>query len=301
MKIHRCPICDAAEQTILKGYERDHLVKCASCSFVFSNINPSQSELDAVYKKYTRGMSDCTEITLEKYKKKAKLLQSLCIAKTVLDVGCGDGHFLDAFRVSGARTYGTEFDAASAAFASKKGTIMLEGGLLPVLPAELNGVDLIIFTEVIEHINNPKDVLAGLFKLLNPGGLIFITTPNFGSIERYLMGPSWGMITYPEHISYYTSKTLDLVLARVGFRKVEKYSENISPYRIAQFFIARKRRKYSTVVGSVAEASESFSRRAQWFANRIIFGRMLYRVLNIFLGATNSGSSLIAIYRRPAK
>jgi 2-polyprenyl-3-methyl-5-hydroxy-6-metoxy-1,4-benzoquinol methylase len=159
-RIHNCLLCNKSNMRMLVNYQKDHLVKCRDCSFVFSNQKSSPEELNAVCSKYFRGQSHPSLIIKEKFKKRARQLNRLKLLKSVLDVGYGDGHILQSFHVLGVKTYGTEFDEHSAMNAQKKEVIISEGGLLPKLPKGMKNVDAIIFAEVIEHIN----------KILSPGG-----------------------------------------------------------------------------------------------------------------------------------
>ena len=169
---------------------------------------------------------------------------------------------------------------------------MLDGGLMPILPETISGVDLIIFTEVIEHINNPNEVLSYIYNILNNNGLLFITTPNFESIERYVLGPEWGMIMYPEHVCYYSPNTLDKILHNHGFKKIQIYSENISVYRIFQY-INRNRSNLKTEFDA-----EGLSAKAQAIATNNRIAKLMKNSINTILKLTNSGSSIVAMYRK---
>lgn len=295
-KIQNCLLCKNSNLEILKNYQKDYLVKCQDCSFVFSNQAPSQEELDKVYSNYSRNQGHPTLISQEKIQKRAQSLMNLKPLQTVLDIGCGDGHFLSSFQKLGVKTYGTEFDEFSASTAKKNGAIILDGGLMPEPLNDLKGFDAIIFTEVIEHINNPETVLNHFYKILSPGGLIFMTTPNFASIERYALGPEWGMICYPEHISYYTPKTLNQALKKIGFKKISLYTENISIFRIAQYY-KNKISKQNQMVKQIDP--ENISAIAQQFANQNAVGVILKNSINALLKATGTGSSLVGLYQKP--
>lgn len=234
-----CLVCGSDKLKLLPRYKAHHLVRCRKCSFVFSSRRPSQEELDRVYSRYRRGESNPTGLTLKRQYDITKWLMSLCHIKTVLDVGCGDGHLLKCFSDRRVITYGTEYNADSAAVAAKRGANILQGGLEPQLPVGVDGFDAIIFTEVIEHINNPSAITSHFLNLLKPGGLLYITTPNFRSIESALLGPKWGMVMYPEHLCYYTPATLNTLLCKTGFEKVCIQTENISFFRLAQFWAKR--------------------------------------------------------------
>lgn len=288
--IKNCIICDSDSLKPLKNYEKDHLVKCRQCSFVFSRLRPTEDELNKTYAAYQRGSNAPTSITLQKLRARANWLCSKTNVRTVLDVGCGDGYFLAAFSEMGCKTYGTEFDRQSAMAAEAKGATMLEGGLMPLLPENIYGFDIIIFTEVIEHINNPQTVLNHFYSQLNPGGLLFITTPNFDSLERFVLGPSWGMIMYPEHISYYSSTTLDDVVTSRGMSKVKTYTENISLFRIIQF--VNRFRKAGPI------NAENVSSQAQAFVSSSKLANFIKSSINFVLGLTSLGSSIVAVYQK---
>jgi 2-polyprenyl-3-methyl-5-hydroxy-6-metoxy-1,4-benzoquinol methylase len=288
--IDNCLICGSDSLKTLKNYEKDHLVRCRHCSFVFSRLRPTEDELNQTYAAYQRGSNAPTEITLEKLRARAKWLCGQTNVRTVLDVGCGDGHFLAMFSEMGCKTYGTEFDRESAKIAESKGAVMLEGSLTPALPESISGFDVIIFTEVIEHINNPRAVLDHFYKLLNPGGLVFITTPNFDGLERFMLGPGWGMIMYPEHITYFSTRTLDDVVRLSGLNKVKTYTENISLFRIVQFF--NRFRK----IGQVD--AERVSAQAQSLVSQNKVAGLIKSGINGVLRVTNLGSSIVAVYKK---
>jgi SAM-dependent methyltransferase len=147
--IESCLICGGKRLKPLPRYTAHHLVRCRKCSFVFSSRRPSREELKKIYSAYQRGNSAPTHITLSKYNKTVSWLSRLRNIDAVLDVGCGDGHFLATFLQHGIKTYGTEYDSSMAQVAAGKGITMLSGGLQPKLPDSVNRFDLIVFTEVI--------------------------------------------------------------------------------------------------------------------------------------------------------
>ena len=85
--------------------------------------------------------------------------------------------------------------------------------------------DILYLYEVLEHQPNPEDFLLCCWDLLQPGGLIAVTVPNDYSpcqiqARRNLgLPPYW--IAPPQHLNYFTPKTLQLVLRRAGFSLVD--------------------------------------------------------------------------------
>ncbi|MFZ2739263.1 MAG: class I SAM-dependent methyltransferase [Burkholderiaceae bacterium] len=294
-KIANCLICESEQLRNMKGYEKDHLVTCEMCSFVFSNMKPSQEELDKVYGGYSREVAR-TETTLQKMGEVALGLKNLSKAKRVIDIGCGDGEFLSIFKGLGCEVFGTEYDPRTEEICRNKGITMLQGGVMPSLGGCENPerFDLVVFTEVIEHINNPIDVIENISHLLKRDGLLYVTTPNFASLERWVLRAQWGMICYPEHISFYSPGTLNAILRRCGYEKVSLRTENISVFRIIQFL---NRRKVSAGSNSHRD-SEKVAAAAQTAVQNSFVLLFIKKIVNAILDVTGTGTSLIAVYRK---
>ena len=95
-----------------------------------------------------------------------------------------------------------------------------------------NMFDVITSFEVIEHINNPGDELPIYRNILRQGGVLYFTTPNFNSIERYILKGNYSAIKYPEHLSYYTKKTIHSLFIKNGFNKNKLKATGFSLSRI---------------------------------------------------------------------
>lgn len=283
-----CPVCKNKSRDKLPKFSDDYLVRCKKCQLVFSERKPTQAELDAVYNQYSYVNSTSTSATIAKKEKIVDVIMKVGVVRSVLDVGCGNGEWLDAFRRRGCVTYGTEYNEHQRQVALAKGHEMLNGGLFPLIE-EGQQFDLIVFTEVIEHIQNPIDVLFNFNKLLAEGGIVFITTPNFSAIERYVLGNSWGMICYPEHLTYFTPGTLHFTLQIAKFSKIALYTENISLYRILQAIGASRKSQivFSDNLQSLTASGGTLS--------LLKFG------LNKLLAFFGVGVSIVAIYKKAEK
>jgi 2-polyprenyl-3-methyl-5-hydroxy-6-metoxy-1,4-benzoquinol methylase len=227
-----CLVCGSPGLKALKGYEKHDLVKCRSCGFVFMRRVPSAEELDAYYSTYSYGREQyLSPLTIKSYNILLDELEKFRTNNRLLDVGCGSGFFLDEAKKRGWEVYGTEYSAKAVEMCRQKGITIKEGMLDPV---SFGGktFDVITSFEVLEHINNPKEELASIHKLLRTGGLFYCTTPNFNSLMRYYLGDKYNVITYPEHLSYYTKSTLNKVVTERGFRPYKFLSTGISLSRL---------------------------------------------------------------------
>ena len=61
---------------------------------------------------------------------------------------------------------------------------------------------------------------------------MYITTPNFNSLLMYRLKSAYNVITYPEHLSYYTPNTLTKVFTNQGFSKVKVLTTGVSLTRL---------------------------------------------------------------------
>lgn len=199
----------------MKGYEDAHLVKCQNCSFVFSEMIPTGEELVEHYSHYGRN-DYLSPITIKRYNELLDHFEKFRKTNKILDVGCGIGYFLEAAKKRGWEVYGTEYTPEAIEICENKGIEMKEGKLDPSNYKE-ESFDVITSFEVLEHINNPIEEIGNFNKLLRKGGLVYLTTPNFNSLLRYRLKAEYNVIVYPEHLSYYTPRTLKLLFRNSGF------------------------------------------------------------------------------------
>ncbi len=283
----KCYLCNSS--LIKAFYKNKEIVKCGNCSFVFFQPIPSQDALDQVYSKYERE-EYITQNSVTKIKKELEKILSTYNVKSILDIACGECYFLDILKTIDPtiELYATEHISAKENV-KKKGYEFIEGEFFPITDKKF---DLIIFTEAIEHINDVNNFLANAYDLLNPKGLIYITTPNFSCLERLLMGKNWGMVVPPEHLSYFTPKTLKFVMKKNKFIKIFSKTENISIFRIIQYLNKLSKKNNSRI------SPQKISDNLQSASTSNIFLRFIKKTINIFLDFLNLGSSLKALYQK---
>lgn len=142
------------------------------------------------------------------------------LERSLLDVGCGTGDFLQVAERAGWTIAGTEIaQGAVERAAMKLGSCVLEGDILSLeLPTA--SYDLVTSYHVIEHLINPVEKLRRCYQLLTPRGALFIETPNIGSVGARIRGARWSQIMPPEHIVYFSTSSLGYALRKAGFDRV---------------------------------------------------------------------------------
>jgi 2-polyprenyl-3-methyl-5-hydroxy-6-metoxy-1,4-benzoquinol methylase len=228
---HRaCLICGSTRLHSLDRYAQAHLVRCANCSMVFAGRIPTDAELQEHYRDYGHAWQD-SPITRQRYAELLDSFESLRASNRILDFGCGAGYFLEEARARGWQVYGTEYSGRALELARSKD---LEVTQAPIgLDAFERGFfDVVTAFEVFEHVSDPHHEAHLIEHFLRPHGLLYCTTPNFDSLSRRLLGQRWSVIDYPEHLYYFTGRTLRSWLRRHGFEPETIQSTGLSVSRL---------------------------------------------------------------------
>jgi SAM-dependent methyltransferase len=149
----------------------------------------------------------------------------------ILDVGCGMGFFLDEAHKRNWEVHGTEYTDEAIEMCKGKNINMHKGDLDGINFADME-FDVITSFEVIEHVKNPQEHVIKMTSLLRKGGIIYITTPNFNSLNSRILKDKWNVISYPEHLNYFSKLSLDALMTSNGFKRLSLRTEGISPGRL---------------------------------------------------------------------
>jgi 2-polyprenyl-3-methyl-5-hydroxy-6-metoxy-1,4-benzoquinol methylase len=256
------------------------LVQCATCSFVFCQKIPTNADLQAHYGNYPHE-AGLSAITANRYRELLATFASYKQSGNMIDVGSGDGYFLAVAKEFSWKVFGTEFTDAAIQVCENKQITMHKGILNPANYTP-NFFDIITSFEVIEHINNPVEEIRNFAKILRKGGLVYVTTPNFDALTRHIVGSQWNIVEYPEHLSYYTAKTLRKLFEENGFKTLQITTTGISPGRLKSSGTQAK------MIDGARQADEQL--RAKTETNPL-FG-LAKNMVNFGLNLTKSGDSL---------
>lgn len=248
-----CPLCDSEATRALPRYQHAHLLRCSGCSFVFAGRLPTAAELAAHYGGYGRNDTD-SPITRRRYDELLDGFERYRRTNRILDMGCGIGYFLEQAAQRGWEVHGTEVGEEALEISRAKGIAMRPA---PVCADDYDAAsfDVVSAFEVVEHVADPVAESRTLAGILRPGGLFYCTTPNFDSASRRVLGPAWSVISYPEHLGYFTSATLRRWLEAAGFATVGVTTTGVSPHRLLSS-LRRRAPKAPGQKGGVGQADE---------------------------------------------
>lgn len=277
-----CILCNSSGLENLDEYSQHYLVQCRKCGFVFSQRIATEEELIKFYSRYHIN-EPLSLVTMKRYDEWLDNLEAYRLTNNLLDIGSGDGYFLERAKQRGWNTYGTEFTQRQAEVAEAKGIRMHKGILNPANYSP-GLFDAITSIEVIEHINNPNDEVRKINSILRTGGVVYVTTPNFNALSRYYFKNRWNIFAYPEHLSYYTRSTLSRLFRSNGFKVSRFESTGISLKRYKQSSTGDR--------STIFTIDEKVRQRTE---DNLIF-KSAKKIINFFLTLTNKGDTLKGLF-----
>ncbi len=143
----------------------------------------------------------------------------------ILDAGCGAGPALRYLKQRGWMPFGSDLVEYPLRQARQ---LIPEARLVQCdadagLPYAAGAFDLVLLSEVIEHVASPEFTLRECHRILRPGGAVALTTPNLWDARRAyypLLGKVWSGDADATHRTLFNPRTLRAVLERAGFREV---------------------------------------------------------------------------------
>lgn len=229
LNIEDCPLCKNNSLYFSHTINSYSVIKCKKCRVQFLSPFPNPETLNPIYgSDYFLGSHDLDSITriwalkrktadlyLEQFQSMGGLQNG-----DLLEIGCGTGDFLVESQSKGYNVSGIEISHHAVAMANKKLNFnKVQQGTLEQIEFPSNSFDVIAFFDVIEHINSPTGFIAQAYKLLRPGGKIFLVTPSLDSWSARLLGIHW-MEYKLEHLWYFSNKAISILLENTGFKNV---------------------------------------------------------------------------------
>ncbi len=139
----------------------------------------------------------------------------------LLDIGCGTGWTTSLWQKNGFDVIGLEPSSSRAKKAQELYKINVSTEHIENFKSsEL--FDVVVMRHLLEHIEEPKDILNKARSFLKPDGVLIIVIPNIDCIGRHIFKENWAWIL-PWHLHFYTTRTLSLLLKNLGYKKLSVY------------------------------------------------------------------------------
>jgi 2-polyprenyl-3-methyl-5-hydroxy-6-metoxy-1,4-benzoquinol methylase len=146
---------------------------------------------------------------------------------TLLDVGCGDGSFLNEIREIPCKSIGVDISPIAVKNARDSGLNVIQGN-----GEELNHIfihqkfDVVRCADALEHTTAPGKVLKNMYEMLNAGGELILCVPNIRSLSRFLLGKYWPIYHLPFHRFHFDKNVLVRILLENGFQVRFVFTKN---------------------------------------------------------------------------
>lgn len=298
--VRGCPVCRAPHPNRMRRLrEPAGLLRCGRCGTAYWQRVWSGDQVRRYYHGYYDPQTlEYDPLTERRYHEILDRVEALRPVGRLLDVGCGSGHFISVAESRGWQAVGLEVsDSAGELLERLKVARRLS---FPVVRAGLReaglpagGFDLITLFEVVEHVDEPAEFLTEAHRLLADRGLLYLTTPNYESLSRALLGARWRVIA-EEHRCLLTPRALRRCLRVVGFRPLSLVTKNIDVPELLAGWGLRQAEGHPANRDSASQRLRHALEERAWL-------RALKAGVNRMLGILRRGDTLEMLAMKSAK
>lgn len=201
----------------LPEYMHHRLLICSSCDLVFASPLPDLTELHSAY---ARAAFDSHAESTDAARTYARLIGSLLRTDSdrdaALDIGCGDGAFLQQLLALGFRNVrGIEPSAAPIAAAKPQLRGLIEQGLFEPGRFSAGSLALVTCFQTIEHVPDPLQLCREAARLLKPGGILCLIGHNRRAVSARVLGTK-SPIYDVEHLQLFSRHSFQRLLSAAG-------------------------------------------------------------------------------------
>ena len=215
---------------MIPGGKYGRHVRCQSCEFIYVNPIEKASKISEDYSQMeSADVSIIRRSRLRATKSQLGLIEKYKNGTHLLDIGCGEGFFLYNASKAGYNARGIELSQYAVGYAKSEFGLDIEAGCFREAQFPENYFDVVTMWQVLEHMPYPLSILKDAHRILKPGGLLAVSTPDIGGIPARVLRRRWWNIRRI-HINQFTTETLMNMLQSAGLKGVSStsYKESIS-------------------------------------------------------------------------
>jgi len=220
-----CAICQSCVDPL--RHVRCHkdgfaILQCPECGLVFRGTSPDDEELARIYadeyffseKGETEGQGYLDYIKDEEFfrtnakRRLTEINKRQSSPGSLLDVGCAAGFFMDEARNTGWNVRGVEYSPTMAAWARDQLGLDVAVGKFQEFDTTPESFSLVTMWDYLEHSIDPVGDLKKAYELLQPGGLLVLSTGDIRSLAARFSGRRWHLLTPRHHLYYFSPPPL---------------------------------------------------------------------------------------------
>ena len=251
------------------------LVRCPECGFILTQDPPEENMIASYYQadEYISHNPEARGILSAVYRitrdfmmmrKRRHLEIASGIKKgSLLDIGCGTGHFANTMKKAGWQVMGIEPGEKARNYAAREfGLKVLPPDKISELPDQ--NFDFVTMWHVMEHFHDPFGYTSEVRRLLKPGGLWLTALPNSSSFDATYYLQNWAAWDVPRHLWHFNPGTLAKFADKAGFRII---GTGVLPLDVFYISILSEKAR-----GASLPFIKGFS-KGLWFSARTLFDK----------------------------
>lgn len=257
--IKKCDLCGYKKpEFFLMAEDRNYktgnyqYVKCPECGLIWLSPRPNKKIILKYYPKTYKAHSVIRlpspfKVKVRQFIYKHKIVARLLIKDQlffwnkkgkILDVGTGNGEYLEILKGWGWESFGVELNKAVVRVVKKAGIKNIREGDLISANYPGNSFDVVRFAHVLEHVPSPLRQLKEAKRILKKNGCVIVLLPNVNSLFFKLFKSYWYLLDPPRHFFQYSEYTLMELLRTCGYSNIE-IIYNQSPYPFIRSILYR--------------------------------------------------------------
>ena len=263
---NQCPVCQSSNPADFFYVRRRQFVRCSSCLLIWGQQIDAK-ETKRVYQSDSyQSIQPQHKFRETIFRKKLNEIEKMKGIGRILDVGCGEGKFLDIARSKGWETYGTELSPMAYDQAMKEFNLDIFLGELSGAKFPDSNFDVVTLFNVLDQIPSPLDELSEIYRILNDRGLLVLRIPNatFHVNLVKMMKSLEPQLVF--HLYCFTPQTIKYLLAKVGFDHISVSNSDLTqndPYSVSPLFNDKGMQTIKKVVYAMTQAVYFLSAK-QW-------------------------------------
>ncbi len=235
-----CPLCgEAPPLRAREAFPPYRIVDCPRCTLRYLSPRVAREDLPQLYgARYWEGggphggyasYAGMEALLSRTFTRRLRLFPKPSQGSRLLDVGCGPGAGLDAARAAGWDAFGLDLSDPAVALARARHGDRVRLGTVEERLFSDGFFDAITLFDVIEHVYEPRRFVEALAAQLRPGGQLLVATPNCRSLLARATGRRWVSYKIPEHVIYFSPRTLaDALAPQFSIEHVRPCGQHVS-------------------------------------------------------------------------
>jgi 2-polyprenyl-3-methyl-5-hydroxy-6-metoxy-1,4-benzoquinol methylase len=236
----KCPICQGKSKFInqVKTFNKKSdvtvdILQCIDCLHWWINPLPEQEYLNSLYAANspyvlyggkTHKPTKSTNSTLKPVQQYVYNSEPSPAGLRYLEIGIGSGVLMDAFQKSGCICTGIE----PGSWAREKANVYED---ISQLPTDIH-YDIIVATDVLEHVEKPVLLLKHLKKLGSPSSRLYCTFPNSSSFRAQYSKDKWRMVMPIGHLHFFSKDSTKQMFKEAGWKITKIKTTDLFPHKI---------------------------------------------------------------------